>query len=630
MLKKLSKIAIFAMLICISAVLTTAFLSDGIAMASDDKIQITLNAQVADSHLQWNISGDDSWQESGEWFGNGDDGVLFKFKSHLAEVLFSGGKIDADTKAAYSENPTEWNANDYFDVEFSFCGLGYVVAENDKTTIKYTRSDSDITLQASDTNPIVSNFSSIGVDYCKLGQSTHVQTSSLRFGNGVDVGEYDVSVVAYEEFSFDGRDYRIQRRSENSIRCTIEKANLPIPEIQVVQATYGTTAANISAFIRGNISNSEFLNTGTGEFSLCDAQTDSVFDGVNDKTAVIPSVKDGTYLFKFDYDPSSANYNGLQNIEVLVKIVPKSVTIWVSDVYTLVGQQKDIDQSGYRVEQNDLVVGDTVENLGVKLVCEADVNTVGNYMIKAEFDNRNYTPQCRNNYDQFAEGGKYMVFPQSITVTSPDGEVFEIYREGGFIEIKSAKIRILDGQSAIADRKIIRGYRIELIDGDGNVVDNKEKYYVSWSGDMNGAQYVGVGQGTTLVDVSEVSNGVALDKDNCEMYFYVDDFKPTNDEYGWQNILLISLATLFAIGLTAVWIGCRKAMTIGDVLHDCSVYMRKIEDKNADCADIIVNQTKNETQSIRKESVEIPKRQRHGKANKQKNGQPKINGGERK
>ena len=176
-----------------------------------------------------------------------------------------------------------------------------------------------------------------------------------------------------------------------------------------------------------------------------------------------------------------------------------------------------------------------------------------------------------------------MVFAKRVSATAPDGTVFDVYYDKGFVEIKTAKITLIDAQSALDGKKITCAYRIELADNDGNVIDPDGNYYVSWKGTINDAKYVSIGLDNALEEVSAYTGGVPLSKDDCEIYFYVDDIAPASRQ-GWVDVLLVSLATLFAVGLVAVVVSCRKAMKIGDVLHDTSVYERKTCTSTDDCA----------------------------------------------
>lgn len=353
--------------------------------------------------------------------------------------------------------------------------------------------------------------------------------------------------------------------------------------MNVVEAEYGVTVAQISSRIRGAIGDEEFLSTGSGDFILRDAQTDAIFDGVTNKGALIPVPREQEYTLVYDFESDSGNYFTLENISVKLHVNPRKITVRISDVYTLAGEDLiPLENVGYTID-DALVGNDTEDDLGMRLNCSADKDAAGVYPITATFDNHYYEAVSASIHGGFVQYGRYMVFAKRVSATAPDGTVFDVYYDKGFVEIKTAKITLIDAQSALDGKKITCAYRIELADNDGNVIDPDGNYYVSWKGTINDAKYVSIGLDNALEEVSAYTGGVPLSKDDCEIYFYVDDIAPASRQ-GWVDVLLVSLATLFAVGLVAVVVSCRKAMKIGDVLHDTSVYERKTGTSTDDCA----------------------------------------------
>lgn len=629
MARKLTKIAIIAMLICLSAVLATAFSLEGVAYAADGKIDVVVTAEFENGEKVWYASVDNVsfWAAQGEFFI--EEKLYYSLKQSLSGVLFQKGVITSETKASFDSDPTSWNANDYFDFTFVFPSMGTVSAN--KNSVTYTKGESDAVISVENASAIVGFWAS-RLDYRKADSTDTKQTysdifsTSVAFGGGVSAGEYEVGYTAIERFMFDGKSFDVERKSANVVNFTIGKATLPSPTINTVEAEYGISVSQVSSRIGNSIADKEFLSTGSGQFILCDTQTDSLFDGATDNASIIPAPRAQEYILKYNFESASGNYFPLENITVRLHVAPRKITVRISDVYTLVGEDLISPENvGYTID-GALVGGDTQADLGVRLNCSADKDKPGVYPITASFDNPYYEAVSASAYGGFVQYGRYMVFTKRVSATAPDGAIFEVYYDKGFVEIKTAKITLIDAQSAIDGKRIVCAYRIELADNDGKVIESEGNYYVSWKGVVNNAKYVSIGLDGKLEEAGAYINGVPLSKDNCEIYFYIDDVVPTSRK-GWLDILLVSLATLFALGLAVIVVSCRKAMTIGDILHDSSVYERETEAKTADCANIKQNReeipsSKNGTDNVAKADVlstlNTAKKQRHGKANKLK------------
>lgn len=630
MAQKLTKITIIVLLICSLAVLATAFSLGGVAYAADGKIDVVVTAEFENGEKIWSASVDNVsfWAAQGEFFIKEE--LYYSLKQSLSGVLLQKRVITSDTKTSFDSDAESWNANDYFDFTFIFPSMGTVSAN--KTSITYTKGESDAVISVEDSSAVVGFWSS-RLDYRKVGATDTKQTysdifsTSVSFGSGVNAGAYEVGYTAIERFMFDNKWFDVERKSTDTINFTIGKATLPVPTINTVEAEYGISVSQVSSRIRNSITDEAFLSTGSGHFILCDSQTDALFDGATDKGTIVPTPRAQEYILKYNFESASGNYFTLENISVRLHVAPRRITVRISDVYTLVGEDLiPIENVGYTIDDS-LVGSDTQADLGVRLNCSADKDTPGVYPITASFDNPYYEAVSASIYGGFVQYGRYMVFTKRVSATAPDGNIFEIYYDKGFVEIKTAKITLIDAQSAIDGKKIVCAYKIELADNDGNVIEPDGDYYVSWKGTINDAKYISIGLDDKLEEVGAYINGVPLSKDNCEIYFYVDDVVPTSRK-GWLDILLVSLATLFALGLIVVIVSCRKAMTIGDVLHDSSVYTREIDAKTDDCAKNEQNLQANDTGKIATESVvksdvspvsNTAKKQRHGKANKLKN-----------
>lgn len=599
MAQRLTKITIIALLICISAVLATAFSLGGVAYATDGKIGVVVTASFENSAKVWNASVDDTrvWTAQGDFF-TGEE-VYYSFKQSLSDVLFQRGVISSDEKDTFDQSPTSWDANLYFDFSFVFPSMGNVSAN--KTSITYTKDASDAVVSVEGASAIFEFWSS-RLDYRKVGttdtkrQSSDVYSTSIAFGNGIDAGEYQVGYTAIERFTFDGKIFDVERAGANEITISIDKATLPMPTINTIEAEYGVKVSQISSGVIGAIDDEEFLSTGSGRFILSEAQTDVIFDGVTDKGALILAPRKQEYTLVYDFESYSGNYFTLKNISVKLHVNPRKITVRISDVYTLAGEDLiPLESVGYTID-GTFVGEDTKEDLGARLNCSADKDIPGVYPITATFDNPYYEAVSASIYGGFVQYGRYMVFAKRESVTAPDGTVFDVYYDKGFVEIKTAKITLIDAQSALDGKKITCAYRIELADNYGNVIEPDGNYYVSWKGTMNGAKYVSIGLDNAPEEVSAYTGGVPLSKDACEIYFYIDDIVPASRQ-GWVDVLLVSLATLFALGLIAVIVSCRKAMKIGDILHDNSVYERKIDASTTGCANTALEEQESDAEN---------------------------------
>lgn len=634
MSKNTTKIAIFVLLICMSAVLASAFSCENVAFASDEKIDAVVSVRLDGEGKVWTLTVGSDTAEIGK--GDFFDGekVYYSLKNALANTLFDKGVIASDQKDAYVENATDWDANAYFDVQFVFPAMSEITSSAEGMT--YTNDATKAVDFSVETASSIVGFWSSRLDYIKAGESVvkHKYSSasfySIALGDGVGSGEYSVKYVATEKFEFDGKEFIVERSSANSAHFTIKKATLAVPKVNTIEVEYGTSVSIVASMISSAIEDEEFLSAGSGTFELSDSQSDAIFDGVSDKSAVIPEPRDAEYTVKYDFESASGNYLPVQDIEVKIVVKPRKITVRISDVYTLVGEDLiPIENIGYVID-GALVGGDVQEDLGVRLVCNADKDTPGVYSITATFDNPKYEAVCKSASSDFVQYGRYMVFTRRVSATASDGTIFEVYYDKGFVEIKTVVVTALDAVSTLEGKKIVCAYRIELADNFGNVIVPDGEYYVSWNGAMNDAKYVCIGEGKNVQDISAYSGGIALTSGNCEIFFYADDIADKGQD-DWMDIVLISLAVLFA-ACVIMMILCRgKAAMIGGILRDTSVYVRENDTLNADCVQTAQNEEHKESREKEKNEPAAPiKKQRHGKANKQRKAARNGGGGEAK
>ncbi len=551
-------IFIFAfLLICLSAVLTCALLPQGVVFAADTKEDIEIKAEVDGDDVVWSMSGAGdglTWDYRGDFVS---DDAITSLKQTLARWLWNSGKIGYDKFESFYATG-EWNCHDYFDVAFDFPAIDNV-KNRGITETEYTLSQSQIVIGA-EFKSIVALSPLVHLEYNKVGSPERHKTAestdtNVVFGNGVDVGQYDVTYVVAEAFSFDGKYYKVERRATSPITCTVKKADLQMSAGDVV-IPYGTRASDIGQYIFKSIETSSVADITNGTFELSEEQTDDVFEGISDIRDILINVDSATHRLKFDYTHASGNFNTLKNISVNVKVQPKELVVKISDIYSLVGDELlSLDGVGYYID-GTLIGDDTIDDLGVQLHCSPDNTKVAWYLITATFTNANYTPVNKSQTSPFIDGGRYMVFAKSITVATEDGEAFAVYFEDGFVSIKNVIISVISAYSPFDDKEIVRAYKIVLADNDYNPVEVQGSYYVSWSSGMSGAQWVSVGQGD-IVAIGSVGNSVALDNDNNEIYFYVDVVtETTSTVWTWQNILLLVISCVLIVGiivLAIVW-----------------------------------------------------------------------------
>lgn len=163
------------------------------------------------------------------------------------------------------------------------------------------------------------------------------------------VGTYEVRYVMSETFSFDGATRTAVRYSE-PVTCTIEKATLQKPVFDVVETTYGTSLSSVCALLKEKITDENMLRDG-GRFVVGSNQTDATLSGVDENSVL--SAKDG-YTVLFDFISQSGNFDDVKNIEVEISVSPRPLYVYISDVFSLVGEPLvplseiayDVDASG--------------------------------------------------------------------------------------------------------------------------------------------------------------------------------------------------------------------------------------------------------------------------------------------
>lgn len=426
-----------------------------------------------------------------------------------------------------------------------------------------------------------------------------------RFGRGIDVGEYEVRIVATETFLFeateDGEQIQYSaKRCGQIVDCRITKADLILSKSADKEITYGTSIADVANVLRL----SDFCDMQLdGRFVLSDTQTDEELLSATDKNSAYLGVKDGGHVVYFDFIPSSDNYNILKNAKVQIAVKPRSLYVRIRDAYSLVGEELYTPE--YQIV-SPLVAGDGVESLGVRIENDADKDVASmTYKTLVRFSNPNYVADCHSHESQFANYGRYFVYAKQIEVVADDGQKFYVFYGGGLVDVSIKVVRV--EIENIYGKPLVCAYRFDFIDENGEVA-TPDGFSVSWQSVQDGVEYFAVYGG----ELSNISVGnVTLSKENNVLCFF--EGEKTGGALTPANVALIAVCCVLACVLVALCVvaGMIVQRHNADMrMLKKHVYTRETWAKTADCA----NNAKTENRKA-KENGE-PKKLRHGKKNK--------------
>ena len=280
----------------------------------------------------------------------------------------------------------------------------------------------------------------------------------LRFGQGVNKGDYSVRVKVGESFEYLGREYNPVSTS-NALECHITDTELPdrllnVPDLPNFE--YGLTLAEIAARA------SELDRYGTWTIS----------SPQNPDMRLIAS--ENTRTVKMDFQSINANYNVKKNVSVPVVVGKRNLSVYVDSVSALIGQPLRSD-IGYSVDST-LAPGDTLESIGFKIdTHEVDINTEGEYSIYATVKDENYNPITRTYESQHILHSFYRVHSTRVRVVADDFREIFVERPEGFIGITLSAYRmgnsvVDEADPSLADYSFVTAYVIVATDEDGNVV----------------------------------------------------------------------------------------------------------------------------------------------------------------
>ncbi|MCD8300882.1 MAG: BspA family leucine-rich repeat surface protein, partial [Clostridiales bacterium] len=155
----------------------------------------------------------------------------------------------------------------------------------------------------------------------------------------------------------------------------------------------GTTAAGVLPTASGIYGTSIYDMELVGGTAVCEADGETVSgtwsfaSGILADTPTVKESSENTYTVEFT--PGSDDYIGFTT-SIDVTVEPKSVTVVLDDIEMAYGDSVP-ELTWSLKEENDLVEGDTEDDLNIVLSVDADENSdLGTYPISAEYDNANY------------------------------------------------------------------------------------------------------------------------------------------------------------------------------------------------------------------------------------------------
>ncbi len=484
--------------------------------------------------------------------------VALRFGDKIRETLINDGIID-DSVSGYLEA--------YYDLEFEVPGLTTKLLNGVGSTSYTEKDDSKIIVEgvfensiASSTLPPLLQYSEKGENNFRYCEAQPIGHGAL-FGKNIPVGVYDVRMIVVEEFEFDGAE-RSATHYGSTVTCEITKGAPPIVSNATTNIVYGEKVGDIS-LVSATFSDKDGEIEMYGAWTLAEIQTDEVFsDGVvADK--ILP-VRDEPYTVMLDFEPSNKNYEKTQNVAVSVSVLPRDIIVRIGDAYSLIGEDlADISQVEYKVDEYDLVAGDSVDDLNISLYYQdgIDRNTEGQYYIYAKSDNKNYNLQCYSkNHTFWHGGGKYSVYATRILITADDGFEFEIYCGDGFVAMTITITRITAPADMFGKDELVAGYKITFSDYDGNEILPMGDYTIAWTKNVDGATWVCTDD-MQMHDLPDTSS-LALTPEYNKIYFVKEVIElPTvveGEMLSTRNIVLIAICCLLALCIIVVVVAYAK------------------------------------------------------------------------
>lgn len=438
---------------------------------------------------------------------------------------------------------------EYCDIAFELPSISSQVDANEAAY------GSDGVFFKQDINDVIST-PRVYFEYRKKGDEQWKETQAYvllggyRFGRGVDVGEYEVRIVATETFLFeeneDGEQIQYTaKRCGQVVDCRITKADLILSKAAYKEITYGASVADVANSLRL----SDFCDMQLdGRFVLSDTQTDENLLSATDKNSAYLGVKEGGHVVYFDFIPSSENYNMLKNAKVQIEVNPRSLYVRIRDAYSLVGEE--LSTPDYQIV-SPLVDGDGIESLGVRIENDADKDVASmTYKTLVRFSNPNYVADCHSYESQFANYGRYFVYAKQIEVVADDGQKFYVFYGGGLVDV-SIKVVRTEIENTY-DKPLVCAYKFDFIDENGEVA-TPDGFTVSWQSVQGGIEYVAV-YGGEIANINVKS--VTLSKDNNVLCFF--EGERAVDALNGANVALIAICGALLCVLIAMCVAYKK------------------------------------------------------------------------
>lgn len=539
--------------------------------------------------------------------------------ARIKQELVNDGIVDSD----YIASNTSVRDKYTLDIELSPVRNARITGSTNQTY--YTNEfDSTIFIGGADYSLDVATSEGIavseGLQYLVDGNWVNAETTkvgnSLMFGKGVSVGTYQVRYVVSEKFVFDGVEqvaYHYPPIDELPIECVILSRQITPPSANAV-ATYGTQAKDIKV-------TTQEADAYQGKWVLSSNQTDVAFNDVEDVNTHI--LKAGTYAVLFDFIPYDSNISPVYSVEIITKILPKTIKVYIGDIIALVGEElKDVGEVPYSFDEEQLVDGDTLEDLHLTFYYGTiDTSRAGTYDIYARISNANYILSTGSSTSQFLDQGRYMVYYDKIVV-SADIQ-FEVYISTGFVNI-SVSVIALDNADAddIGNGWVaVAVYKFVFVDRYHNEIAPPDEYTIVFENVPNGAtHFVVVGrQGASKESVDNLSS-VTLQNGEDTIAFVKKVTTQSNvNPSSNKNPLELAATVLGIIGgllmLGSAIIGVNLFFGNMSSHYKNDVYVRESVQKTIDCEDCEQENADNRNEN--NQPKEAQKKQRHGKKNKQ-------------
>lgn len=464
-------------------------------------------------------------------------------------------------------------------------------------------------------------------EYSKDGEDIIATAKATKTAEGyalpVDLpyGKYNVRLVAKDEINFEEvddkpKEYTTYRYSE-WLECAVKKASINLPSTFSIHATYGTTLDGMNNKL--NSEAREYLQT-EGKFVASDAsnQTEDALKNVQNVGDVILSVRDGSYMVTFEFEPKDESY-AKTTVRVAVAIDPKEIVLYVKDSFSLAGDQF-VYPSYYLSSPNVLVGDDTIEDLHITFdivntttLEKTDGTTVGKFRSVPISGNANYTIKGYPADTQYWQGGgRYWVYNKMIEYTAEDNVKFFVYVNTDLLDngtVRIVKMNV-DEPLEVAGKTFLCAYRITMFDTFGNEFTPTEDYTICWESNPLGAKWVSAYDGGFDFVEANASVGITLKSGQNAIYFFSGD--DVQKGYGLIGAY-IAIGIVCVIALL-VFIPALRRRLICKNSYKNYVYQQEIDIKSVDCEISTENNTP--TKAVKTEA----KKQRHGKKNKELNG----------